>query len=85
MSMEARAHVLSEVRLMMSRVFGVGVDMISETSSARDIERWDSLSLLTVVIGMERRLNTLIPVGAAQQTTDVASLVDVICMELQHA
>lgn len=74
-----RAAALGLVRSLMSRIFGVPPALITASTIAADIERWDSLGMVTLSLGLERRLNRQLPVEAFVAARSVAALVDIIC------
>jgi acyl carrier protein len=74
-----RDAVLAALQAVMSRVFGVPPQTITEATRRSDIERWDSLNLVLVSIGLERRLGVPIDVATCADAQTVKALIDVIC------
>jgi acyl carrier protein len=74
-----REAVLAAIKAVMSRVFGVHPQMITESTRRTDIERWDSLNLVLVSIGLERRLGMPIDVAACTEAATVKALIDALC------
>jgi acyl carrier protein len=70
--------IVRQVAVLMGRVFGVDPQEITEATTPADIARWDSLSMLTVLIGVERRLQVVIPPEALQDMRSVGDLVAAI-------
>jgi acyl carrier protein len=77
-SLKDRAAALDLLRSLMSRIFGVPAELITASTVAADIERWDSLGMATLSLGLERRLNRRLPVEAFVAAQSVAELVDII-------
>jgi acyl carrier protein len=73
------AAALDLLRSLMSRVFGLPPQLINGSTVAADVERWDSLGMATLSLGLERRLNRRLPVEAFVAAQSVAELIDIIC------
>ena len=52
---------IDRIKNVMSAVFDVPVETITETSSADDIESWDSLRHLNLILGLEEEFDITIP------------------------
>lgn len=52
---------IDRIKNVMSAVFDVPVETIAETSSADDIESWDSLRHLNLILGLEEEFDITIP------------------------
>jgi acyl carrier protein len=50
-----------QIRKVMSIVFEVPVDEITETSSPDNIEKWDSIKHLTLILALEEEFTINIP------------------------
>jgi acyl carrier protein len=74
-----RDAILAAVQAVMSRVFGVPPQMITEATRCTDIERWDSLNLVLVSIGLERRLDIPVDVATCSSVRTVKALIDALC------
>lgn len=70
-----RQEVFTDVQQVMSKVFGLPPEQIEETTKPEDIKRWDSLSLLSVLLGLERRLGRKIPFGVLLAAASVGAIV----------
>ncbi|MBB3173263.1 acyl carrier protein [Endobacter medicaginis] len=77
-----RDAMLEQLRGLMAKVFGVAVERIGADTTPDEIPRWDSLNLLTVMIGIERRLGISVPPEALEGVRDVGGVADAI---LRHA
>jgi acyl carrier protein len=74
-----RTAVLAVVQIVMGRVFGVAPESIVESTRSHDVERWDSLTMVVVAIGLERRLGRVIEPGSLTRLHSVAALLDQLC------
>ena len=74
--------VLVVLRTLMGRVFGVDPASIDAATTPDEIPRWDSLSMLTVLIGVERKLGVVVPPEALDE---VRTTGDVVAVILAHA
>lgn len=74
-SPEQREEIFVNVQQVMSKVFGLPAEQIKETTKPDEIKRWDSLSLLSVLLGLERRLGRKIPFGALLAAASVGAIV----------
>lgn len=72
---EHRQEVFTNVQQVMSKVFGLPPEQIKETTKPDEIKRWDSLSLLSVLLGLERRLGRKIPFGILLAASSVGAIV----------
>lgn len=74
--LQAQRHeVFANVRDVMSKVFGLPPEQIKETTKPEEIKRWDSLALLSVLLGLERRLGRKIPFGVLLTAASVGAIV----------
>lgn len=70
-----RHEIFSNVQDVMSKVFGLPPEQIKETTKPEEIKRWDSLALLSVLLGLERRLGRKIPFGLLLASASVGAIV----------
>lgn len=54
-------NINDRIKNVMSAVFDVPMDSITDTSSADDIENWDSLRHLNLILGLEEEFDITIP------------------------
>jgi acyl carrier protein len=73
-----RTATLLAIRSVMSRVFGVPEDSITEATRHVEIDRWDSLNMVMVAIGLERRLDRPIEPATLTGINSVAELLDIL-------
>ena len=74
-----RETTFTALRAVMSRVFGVPEYTVTETTRRAQIERWDSLNMVTVAIGLERRLGRTVDMDSCVRATSVGALLDMLC------
>jgi acyl carrier protein len=76
---DERAVVFAQLRAVMSRVLGVPEEKIGEDTTRAQIDRWDSLNMVTVAIGLERRLKRVIDPELLVDANSVRDLLDALC------
>ena len=54
-------NIKSQIKSVMSAVFEVPIEDITETSSVDSIESWDSLKHLNLILALEEEFNISIP------------------------
>ena len=54
-------NVKDRIKNVMSVIFDVPVELITETSSVDDIENWDSLRHLNLILGLEEEFDITVP------------------------
>jgi acyl carrier protein len=74
-----RETTFAAVRSVMSRVFGVSEDTVTETTRRAQIARWDSLNMVAVAIGLERRLGRTVDMESCVGASSVDALLDILC------
>ncbi len=70
--------VLKEVRDIFASVFQDGDIMISINTTSQDIEDWDSLNNMHLIIAIEKKYNIRFAFGEIALLADVGSLIDLI-------
>ena len=70
------ANITDRIKSTMSIVFGVTLEDITEESSADNIENWDSLRHLNLILGLEEEFEVSIP------DEEVGNLVNFKLIEL---
>jgi len=68
--------IAERIKQTMSVVFEVPVEIINENSSADNIDNWDSLRHLNLILGLEEEFNVSIP------DEEVGNLVNYKLIEL---
>ena len=67
----------------MSDVFNIDVSLINNESSPDNIENWDSLKHMNLVIALEEEFDTEIPDEEAEKITSVQQAIDYINANLK--
>jgi acyl carrier protein len=81
-----REMVSDQVREVLCSTFGIKPESIFDSTQARDVEGWDSLSHLVVLTGIEKRLRVKLPLTEAYEAENVGALVDLVTrVAEQHA
>lgn len=57
--------------------FFVSPELITERTTASDVDGWDSLSHVTLILDIERRFNVRLPVKKTTEASDVGQLVQI--------
>ena len=70
------ANTTDKIKNVMSAVFEIPVDSIKEDSSSDNIETWDSLRHLNLILGLEEEFDVSIP------DEEVGNLVNYKLIEL---
>lgn len=55
------SNIADRIKKVMSAVFEIDFEKIEENSSADDIENWDSLRHLNLILGLEEEFDITIP------------------------
>ncbi len=69
---------LEQVRLVMEDVFDLDDLVITEATTANDIEEWDSLSHIRLIVALERKLKIKFRNSEIEEMTNVGDLIRVI-------
>jgi len=70
--------ILSQVRAIMEDVFDVDDLSVTPTTSAEDIEEWDSLSHIRLIVAVERKFKIKFKTAEIEGLKNVGDLVSVI-------
>ena len=75
-----RNEVFERVRSIMSDVFDVDLqaDELKENTTANDIEEWDSLSHIRLIVAVERKFGVKFSNGEIESLKKVGDLVSLI-------
>ena len=76
----SRDGILDEVRGIMADVFDVDLDTgeVTDATSANDIEEWDSLSHIRLIVAVERKFKVKFSNAEIEQLKRVGDLVTLI-------
>lgn len=69
-------NINNRIKLVMSAVFEVPIEIITDDSSADNIEEWDSLRHMNLILALEEEFGISIP------DTDVGDMVNFKLIEL---
>ena len=69
----------------MGHTFRIDPASLSGATRADDILRWDSLSHLTLILGLEKRFNVDLPAEPMRLAQDVDGVVQLIAAALARA
>lgn len=70
-----------KIREILSSVLGVPVDRISEAANMDDVEQWDSLAQMNLVLALEEEFGVVIPDDEVGTMVTVP-LIDALLLEL---
>lgn len=74
----ARAEVLAKIQDIAIEILGLPDLMIEESTTARDVPGWDSLTHVQIIIGVERALGIRLTATEVAQLENAGSLVDIV-------
>lgn len=75
--MPDRQQVFSVIADAIGQHFLISPEMITEETTASCVDGWDSLSHVTLIIEIERRLNVRLPVRETTEASNVGQLVQI--------
>jgi acyl carrier protein len=73
-----RAQAFAEVLAVLRKTFADPDLVVTEATTALDVEGWDSLMHANLLVRLEKRFNTRIPDDVAYDLRDVGQLVDAL-------
>lgn len=75
-----RNDIIDRIRLIMSDVFDVDLEAgeITEATTAKDIEEWDSLSHIRLVVSVERKFGVKFSNSEIESLKTVGDLVSLL-------
>ena len=73
-----------KLKEVLSSVFEVSIDSITEDSSSDTIENWDSLRHLNLIIALEEEFDVVIPDDEVGNLVNF-KLIELILNELNHS
>ncbi|HET9360291.1 MAG TPA: acyl carrier protein [Vicinamibacterales bacterium] len=76
--------VLERVRLVIARVFGDDDVVVTRSTTASDVEGWDSVSNIEVLVALEREFAVRFNTGEMATLANVGQLVELIEMRLRR-
>lgn len=76
--------VLERVRLVIARVFGDDDIVVTPSTTASDVEGWDSVSNIEVLVALEREFAIRFNTGEMATLANVGQLVELIEKRLRQ-
>ena len=70
--------VLTELNGVFLQVFGKGIPTITSSTTADDIEDWDSLTHMMLISAVEKRFGVKFPLGELPLLQNVGDMADSI-------
>jgi acyl carrier protein len=77
----------TEVMSKLQEIFdGLFLDrvVLTDTLRAKDVEEWDSMMQITLVVAVEKTLNVRFRTGEVENTTNVGEFVDLILKRMSE-
>lgn len=78
-----KKEILGEIESIMRDVFDDDDLVVTEILNSNDIEDWDSLSNIRLVVSIEKRFNIKFAFGELQSLNNVGEMVEVIVSKLK--
>ena len=73
-----REEVFEKLNEVFRDIFDDGAIVVSDTTNADDIEDWDSLSHINLVVSVEKEFGIKFSMGETQKMKNVGEMVDII-------
>ena len=80
----SRQEVFDEVQKIFQAVFDDDELMISDSTNSDDIEDWDSLEHINLIIAMEKRFQRKFDIKEVGKLKDVGEMIDLIERKLNE-
>ncbi|NBH85354.1 acyl carrier protein [bacterium C-53] len=80
----SRQEVFDEVQKIFQAVFDDDELMISDSTNSDDIEDWDSLEHINLIIAMEKRFQLKFDIKEVGKLKDVGEMIDLIERKLNE-
>lgn len=80
----SRQEIFDEVQKIFQTVFDDDELMISDSTNAEDIEDWDSLEHINLVVAMEKRFQLKFDIREVGKLKDVGEMIDLIERKLKE-
>ncbi len=74
----SRDEILAAIREVMADVFDTDVDGVGEDTTANDIEEWDSLSHIRLIVAVERKFKVKFTNSEIESLNRVGDLVTLV-------
>ena len=80
----AKTDGAAKVREIVAASFGVDPSSLTDTTTARDVEGWDSLAHATLILRLQRIFNIRIDGAKANGAQDLGRLIAVVSQSLDR-
>jgi acyl carrier protein len=70
--------VLDKVRVIIAEILRCSPAQLMDTTSASDVERWDSLTNINIIISLEGAFKIKFALGEIQELKNIGGIVDLI-------
>lgn len=77
-----REEVLAKVQDIFRDVFDDDSLVISDSTNSNDIEDWDSLEHIALIVSMEKEFNTSFDIKEVNKLENVGGMIDLIMTKL---
>lgn len=78
----SRAEVMEKVNEIFREVFDDDDLVITDDTNAEDIEDWDSLEQVNLIVNMEKTFSVKFNLEEVNQLKNVGGMVDMICEKM---
>ena len=78
MGESARTKVLDVIQLIVRRELNNPGVVVSESTTASDVEGWDSLTHVLIIVGVEKHFGIRLKSSEVAQLVNAGSLVDIV-------
>jgi acyl carrier protein len=75
--------LLLSVRQVVATLFNAAIDSVSDESAASNVEGWDSMGQLMLVLELEQQFGLQIPPEESETLTSVAKIVDYLKIRVE--
>ncbi len=79
-----RKEVYEKLNRIFQGVFDDDTITVSDTTTAEDIEDWDSLEQINLIVAVEKEFNIKFSIREAGQFQNVGQMVDMILQKTPH-
>ncbi|MBQ9550874.1 MAG: acyl carrier protein [Lachnospiraceae bacterium] len=76
-----REEVFERLTEVFRNVFDDDTIELSETTTSKDIEDWDSFEHINLIVAVEKEFSIKVPMGKVTTMKDVGEMVDIILQE----
>ena len=75
--------IKDELQELFRDILGIDDLILEDTTSAHDIEEWDSLAHINLVVAIEREFKIRFALGELMALQDVSGMIDLIVEKLK--